>query len=149
MGKKTNRRTTEDAGDSGARARTTTTTTTTTTRARFSTPIVAMVERVEDATMPTTATPITSSCAPRRRRRLTRARARVLRRRVRVDGGGRWYDYMPERVFAAFTRASRELARRARAEGVTQARDARDFETLDGDGVVGGGSGAAESSRAW
>ena len=55
MGKKTNRRTTEDAGDSGARARTTTTTTTTTTtRARFSTPVVAMVERVEDATMPTT-----------------------------------------------------------------------------------------------
>ena len=120
MGKKTNRRTTDDAGDSGARARTTTTTTptpATTTRARFSSPVVAMVERVEDATMPTTLD--ADYVVVRAEEAASAIRAHALAcydvafaSMVEVDG-----EASPERVFAAFARASRELARRRRAEG--------------------------------
>ena len=113
MGKKTNRRTTDDAGDSGAR----TTTTTTTTRARFSTPVVAMVERVEDATMPTTLD--ADYVVVRTEEAASAIRAHALAcydvafaSAVEIDG-----EASPERVFAAFARASRELARRRRAEG--------------------------------
>ena len=117
MGKK-NRRTTADAGDSGARASSSSTpTTTTTTRARFSTPVVAMVERVEDATMPTTLD--ADYVVVRAEEAASAIRAHALAcydvafaSMVEVDG-----EASPERVFAAFTRASRELARRARAEG--------------------------------
>ena len=110
MGKKTNRRTTEDAGDSGARARTPppppTTTTTTTTRARFSTPVVVMVERVEDATMPTTLD--ADYVVVRAEEAASAIRAHALAcydvafaSMVEVDG-----EASPERVLAAFARES-------------------------------------------
>ena len=76
-----------------------------------------MVARVEDATMPTTLD--ADYVVVRAEEAASAIRAHALAcydvafaSMVEVDG-----EASPERVFAAFARASRELARRARAEG--------------------------------